>query len=275
MRMLGRGYRNTAMMRKLSALLLCIALPLPAAAQSHVVAQLGTAPLIGQVASTSDLQQDVRAQRTVFEAAGTGLGLTPEQFAIFARRIADRQVAYVTIPRHLDAMSWRSGGRVHVLRDVIIPAGTHGWEVDLVDHGQILALFIPNKCGNLSLLRRPAPALARSLPPQHVANVAPPPAPAPAAPATPAPVFAPAPVPESASTPAPYASLASSTGPAPSHHAKLWPLLLLPVIAFFAMHGHAGPIALTPSGTLPPVPQVPPVAAPSPPPAGCASPPPQ
>ncbi len=256
------------MLRKISALLLCIALPLPAAAQSHVIAQLGNAPLVGQVASTPALQNDVRNQRSVFEAAGNGLGLTPAEFAQFEQRISDRQVAYVTIPRHLDAMSWRSGNRVRVLRDVIIPAGTRGWEIDLVEHSQILALFIPNKCGNLSLLRRPLPALARAqqVPPK-VASANP--APAPPVP-SPAPVAA-TPMPAAAVTPAPYASLATSTGSAPAtHKAHLWPLLLLPVIAFFAMHGHSGPISFTPGAPVPVG-----VSAPTPPPAGCATPKPQ
>jgi hypothetical protein len=239
---------------------------LPAAAQSHVIAQLGTAPLVGQVASTSQLQNDVRRQRAIFEEAGTGLGLTPAEFVQFEQRIADRQLSYVTIPRHLDAMSWRTGSRVHVLRDVIIPADTHGWEVDVVEHGQILALFIPNKCGNLSLLRRPAPALARApqaAPVQAVANVAPPtPTPAPATPPPAAP--APAAAPVASPTPAPIAQLAASTGPA--HHPKLWPLLLLPLIGFIASHGHSGPISLTP-------PIAGPVGAPTPaPPAGCPQP---
>jgi hypothetical protein len=259
------------MTRKILALLLCVALPLPAAAQSHVIAQLGTAPLIGEVASTADLQTDVVRQHDVFEAAGVGLGLTPAEFARFEQRIADRQVAYVTIPRHLDAMSWRSAGRVHVLRDVIIPAGTHGWEVDLQEHDQIVALFIPNKCGNLSLLRRPAPAIARvphtAPATQVVSNTAPAATPAPAPSVAPAPPFVAAPA--ATPAPAPYASLATSTAPGPTtHHPRLWPLLLLPVIAFFASHGHgAGPVTLTPAGIVPPV-----AAAPSPPPAGCATP---
>ncbi|HLI97327.1 MAG TPA: hypothetical protein VKT72_14760 [Candidatus Baltobacteraceae bacterium] len=256
------------MLRKVSALVLCVALPLPAAAQSHVIAQLGNAPLVGQVASTSQLQNDLRSRRAVFEAAGTGLGLTPAEFAQFAQRIADRQVAYVTIPRHLNAMSWRSGDRVRVLHDVIVPAGTHGWEVDLVEQNEILALFIPNKCGNLSLLRRPTPALAAQMQAKvasaNVTPTLPPPMP------SPAPVIA-TPMPAPAATPAPYASLASSTGSAPAtHSAHLWPLLLLPVIAFFAMHGHSGPVSLTPAAPVPVG-----VSAPTPPPAGCPTPKPQ
>ena len=248
------------MMRKLLALLLCTALPMPAIAQTHVIAELGTAPLIGQVASTQQLQSDVSKQRAVFQAAGAGLGLTPAEFVQFSQRIADRQLSYVVIPRHLDAMSWRSGGRVHVLRDVVIPPHTMGWEVDLVEHDRIVALFIPNKCGNLSVLRKPAPHLARTAPVETAVAQAPSPAPAP--------TLAPAAAPPSApATPAPYTTVAMSTPAAPAHHFRAWPLLLLPIIALLASHGHSSP----PVGTAPLIPAVP--AAPTPAPvAGCPTP---
>lgn len=243
------------MLRRLLALVLCTALPLPALAQTHVIAELGTAPLIGQVASTQQLQNDVREQRAVFAEAGLGLGLTPAEFAQFQQRIQNRQLAYVTIPRHLDAMSWRSGGRIHVLHNVVIPARTRGWEVDVVEHGQILALFIPNKCGNLSLIRKPAPALAQAkTPPPQVAAAELTPAPSP----TPAPTVAPAATPApAAATPAPYQSVAATTGP--THHVRAWPLLLLiPIVAALASHG---------GGTsVPPVTSSPVIAAPPPPP---------
>lgn len=248
------------MMRKLLALLLCTALPLPALAQTHVIAELGTAPLIGQVASTQQLQNDVSKQRDIFESAGLQLGLTPAEFTQFERKIAQRRLTYVVIPRRLDAMSWRSGGRVHVLHDVEVPANTRGWEVDLREHNRILALFIPNKCGNLSLLRKPAPLLAQAAPQVKDVAIAPTPSPVPAPAATPVPAATPAVAP----TPAPYTSLAMSTSTAPVHHFRAWPLLLLPLIAMFVSHGHSGPVS------SPLVPALP--AAPTPPPAGCPTP---
>ena len=151
------------MKRKLLALLLCAALPLPAAAQTHVIAQLGTAPLIGQVASTRALRTDMRVQRAIFETAAIQLGLTPAEFLAIRSRIGSGEMTYVTIPRRLDAMSWRSGDRVHVLHDVLIPAKTMGWEIDLPEGENVLAVFIPNKCGNLSLLRKPAVHVARAV----------------------------------------------------------------------------------------------------------------
>ncbi len=257
------------MIRRILAALLCAALPAPALAQTHVVAELGTAPLIGQVASTQQLQADVTKQRALFAAAGSELGLTPSEYAQFEQRISDRQLAYVTIPRHLDAMSWRSGGRVHVLHDVVIPAGTRGWEVDLREPGRIVALFVPNKCGNLSILRRPAPAIARApqpvtATPAPIATLAPDAEPAVA-------VFAPKPAPALA----PYTSVAASTGSAPAHHFRAWPLLLLvPIVALLAAHGHSTAVSSSP--LMPAIPPAVPPPAPAPTPlpvVGCTPPP--
>lgn len=225
------------MVKRLLALVLCAALPLPALAQTHVIAELGSAPLIGQVSSTAQLQSDVRDQSALFAAAGSDLGLSPREYAAFAQRIAGGRLAYVTIPRHLDAMSWRSGTRVRVLHDVIIPANTKGWEIDLSEPGEIVALFIPNKCGNLSLVRRPVPLVASVMPVEK-----------PLAPAVvEAAQFAPTPAPAPVATPLPYANLALAQPPSPSHRTNAWPLLLLvPLIAMFASHGHSSPVGFSP-----------------------------
>ena len=243
------------------ALLLTFALPLPAFAQPHVIAQLGTAPLIGQIASTSQLQTDVQRQRHLFEAAGGKLGLTPDEYARFEQRIASKQLTYVTLPRHLDAMSWSSGGSVYVLHDVVIPAGTKGWEIDLREDTGVVALFIPARCGNLSIVRKPLPAIAQTAPKPAVVEAAATAQPAPtAAPATQVVAVPAAP----AATPPPYQSAAASTGPA--HHVRWWPLLLIPIAAFF-FHGGSSPStvpALTPVSSVAPTPQ--PVAGCTPPP---------
>lgn len=170
-------------------------------------------------------------------------------------------MTYVTIPRRLDAMSWRSGNRVHVLHDVLIPAKTMGWEVDLAEGGSVLAVFIPNKCGNLSLLRKPAVRVARAVKvlPASIAYAAPAPAPA----ATPVPTPAPTAIPTQAPMQVPLSNYAASTGPAAPHHFRAWPLMFLPIIAMFVSHGHAGPPAFAPAPVAP---------GSNPPPAGCPTP---
>jgi len=57
-------------------------------------------------------------------------------------------------------MTWSDAGRVYVIHDVTIPANTRGWEADLREPGAILAVFIPARCGNLSLVRRALPIVA-------------------------------------------------------------------------------------------------------------------
>jgi len=251
------------------AVLLSIATPMTAVAQPHVIAQLGTAPLIGRIASTPQLREDIRKEARLFELAGAKLGLTPAQYAQALSRINAGQLSYVTIPRHLDAMSWASAGHVYVLHDVVIPANTRGWETDLTTSGQLIALFIPARCGNLSIVRKPL---------MHVAQAAP-------AVVAPSPVVAPTPVPSTPSTsqmpavvlpqaapatPAPYESAAVAAAPV-THHVRLWPLLLLvPIVALFA--GHRGTTHVPAIGTTPKQ-APPPVSAPTPPPTGCTPPP--
>lgn len=248
-------------LRPLLASVLTLALPLPAFAQPHTIAQLGTAPLIGQITSTSQLKNDVSRQRRLFETAGTKLGLSAAEYAKFSARIAAGNLAYVTIPRHLDAMSWSSGGNVYVLHDVIVPRGTKGWEVDLQENDETVALFVPARCGNLSIVRRTRPHLAKAPAVKAVAAVPPPtPAPSPAPDAAPAFVAPPAPQ----ATPAPYAAVAQST---PSHHFRWWPLLLIPIAALLVNgHGGSGSTPAITTSTLPPPPAPP---APTPPPVGC------
>lgn len=250
-------------LRPLLACLLAIALPLPSAARPHVIAELGTAPLIGQISSTSQLKSDVSRERRLFATAGTKLGLSPKEYASFASRIAAGNLAYVTVPRHLDAMSWSSGGNVYVLRDVIVPAGTKGWEVDLQESDETVALFIPARCGNLSVVRRARPHIAKAPAVKAIAAVpTPTPVPSPvAAPAAPAFVAPQAPQ----ATPPPYASVAQST---PAHHFRWWPLLLVPVAAML-ISGHGGS-ANTPGITTSALPPPPTPVTPTPPPlVGC------
>lgn len=263
--------------RYFTAPLLALALTAPALADPHVIAELGSAPLIGQIDSTQSLQNDVARNEQLFEAAGAKLGLSSSEYEQVRDRIATSRVSYVTIPRHLDAMTWALNGRVKVLRDVIIPANTKGWEVDVKESGQIVAVFIPNKCGNLSVVRRPAPVVA-SLPTRvkgsHYAPPAKPVAMAPEQQPQPAPTEAP--VAESpaqtapAATPAPYTSIASNTPPAPaaaSGHHFPWFLLLVPVIALVGGHSGGGGGGIS-TATFPPGGG----GAPTPPPASCPTP---
>jgi hypothetical protein len=227
-----------------SLVALCAA---PALARPTVIAELGSAPLLGTSTSTAEMRARVARNEGIVSAAAVRLGLTAGEYAQFHAAIDESRVAWVTVPRHLDSMTWQAGGRVYALHDVIIPSGTHGWEVDVPSHGGVLALYMPAKCGNLSLVRRPVRAIAQhTIVPAHVAVVASP------APVPPPPVVvaaAPAP-PDDAPAPAAPAP-PSEFPPAPAAAAKHNALFLAPLLfGLAALSGGSGsgPIAAPPVG---------------------------
>jgi len=200
----------------------------PALAKPTVIAELGTAPLLGESTSTAQMQARVAHNEGVVSAAATRLGLSSGEYAQFREAVATSRVAWVTVPRHLDAMTWQGGGRVYVLHDVIIPAKTHGWEVDLPQrNGHVLALYMPAACGNLSLVRRAAPVIAAHAPLRRVAalKVAPVAAPIAAVAAVPPPAAVPNDAP--AAAPVQVAQAEFPPAAAGAHHAAFFlaPLL--------------------------------------------------
>ena len=155
------------------------AMGLPAIAQPIEIATLGRAPMMGQSTNPGELKANFHKNEALMRQAGLDLGLTREQYEQFRLALDVGKPNWVTVPRHLDAMTWQAGGQVHVLHDVIIPANQKGVEVDLQAGDKVIALFLPAKCGNLSVIRRAVPRVAtiRNFPVPHVAAVvAPPPA---------------------------------------------------------------------------------------------------
>ncbi len=135
----------------------------------------------------------------------------------------NQKPGWVTIPRHLDAMTWGGDGQAHAEFDVLIPAGINGWEVDLYEKNQIVHIYIPMICGNLSVLRTPRKQVAMRppLPPRHIFAPVPPP-PAPVAEIPPAPI-----VPQSVAQQIPPVA-----PPPVVHHPKLfWPIVGAAVLA--------------------------------------------
>jgi len=213
---------------------------LPAMAQPIEIATLGRAPVMGQSTSPAELQYNFKKNEAIMRQAGMGLGLTTEQYEQFRLALEVGKPNWVTVPRHLDAMTWASSGQVHVLHDVIIPANQKGVEVDLHSGDKIISLFLPAKCGNLSVIRRSIPHVAavRNFPVPHVAAVTMPQPPTTAVavvtPIEPAPLVAPA-------VPIPPVAVV--------HHG----LNLLPLAALlpFLVHGGGGGGTSTPgSGTV-------------------------
>jgi hypothetical protein len=226
----------------------------PAFAKTTVIAQLGTAPLLGTSSSTAQMRSRVARNEGVLSAAAAKLGLTPSQYAQFHAELMSSRTAYVTVPRHLDAMTWQGGGRVYALHDVVIPANTHGWEVDLpAANGRILALYMPALCGNLSLLNKMAPVVAHHtvrVPTRVAALTAAPPAPpVVAAPVAEAPAPAAVPNDEVAAPAAPViAQAAFPPVAAAAAHAGFLPFLVPLIAGAVALGGGSSPVAAAPGG---------------------------
>lgn len=199
----------------------------PALASPTYIASLGHAPLVGRIDSTGELKADMSRYDATFAKAARKLGLSDAQYKEF--KLASPTP--VILPRHLDAMTWSDGRNVKILYDVMIPANTVGWEVDLHSGNQILALLVPRRCGNLSLVIRQAPHIAQAPRPTAVA-----PAPAPPAPVPPPEEVAAAPVEQPEAVPAPAAAF-----PPPVKHASpLWLGGLIPLIFGIAGGGGGG-----------------------------------
>ncbi len=221
----------------------------PALAKTTVLSELGEAPLVGRpIQSTAELKQDFRDRAPIFAEAGEKLGMSPREYDRFRVAIETTTPPYVEIPRHLDAMTGYWAGSVHVLKDVLIPKHTYGWEVSIPERGTTLVVYVPNKCGNVSFIRRITPHVAaRKIVPAPVANIAPP-APVPVAVA---PAAAPAVVAPAAAAPVgselPIAAV--------SHGAGLLPYVgaaIIPFIPFFTSGG-GGSSSNTPSAAPAPL----------------------
>lgn len=219
----------------------------PALARPTVIAELGASPLLGTSTSTAQMRARVAHNEGIMSAAAAKIGLTTGEYAQFRAAIDSSRVAWVTVPRHLDAMTWQSGGTVYALHDVVIPAGTHGWEVDVPSHGHILALYMPAKCGNLSLVRKSAPVVAVRHPARVAAlKVVPPVA------AAPLPVAAPpADIPDDTPAPVPATVAVADFPPAVATHRPFFLAPLLFGLAALAGNG-GGPTQAAP--LPPPVP---------------------
>lgn len=229
--------------RSLALLIITLIIPQQALAHGYVIASLGHAPLIGPIASTGALQHQTPQEQDRFRRAAAALGLSASEYADFTRRLQQGYVSYVTLPRHLDAMSWSSGGQVYVERDVTIPADTRGWDVEVASREGEVSVLIPARCGNLSIVRHSVAGIAKVVPAQA------PPAPSPLEVAAAPPQEMPVAVEAEQYTPA-VAPIAAPAAPPVTHRAILWPFLAVALIGFgFNGHGAtSSPTALPVSG---------------------------
>ena len=170
----GGGY-SPHMMKVALALSLIVAtfIAAPAIAHPLVVANLSVDTLLpSPVRSDRALAHAYAAHRARFDDAARQLGFSSTERALVDETFASGRARFVTVPRHLDAMSEYRDGRVQVLRDVVIPANEHGYAVSLQEPHGVLTAYVPSTCGNLSYVRSPRRLVAAarvSAPAPHVA----------------------------------------------------------------------------------------------------------
>jgi hypothetical protein len=175
----------------------------PALSATTVIAELGSAPLLGQTETLAQLQVNVARNEDRLASAAALAGMTSEEFRTFRDAVQTVRPAWGLVPRHLSAMTWFDGSQVRVVHDVLIPADTYGFEYDESTANSRLRIFVPVACGNLSILRERI-VRAASIPPRREVSSRPvamnppmleTPPPAPATVASPATSAAPSPVP--------------------------------------------------------------------------------
>jgi hypothetical protein len=200
-----------------------------------------------QPVRVADVYSVTHDRASAYSEAAAKIGLTSREYAEFRQSLTDGGAIYVVLPRHIDAMAGihRRTGQVYALRNVVVPSGTMGWQVNLADGTTVL---IPRVCGNLSMNRGRAIAhrprvVAQRVQPKAVRGVAyVAPKPAVVAAVTPVTFEAPA---VAAPVSAPIAAVA-----AVASHASALPFfgLLAPIAASLGGGGgsHGGGTSFTP-----------------------------
>ncbi len=204
----------------------------PVQAQDRVVNDLSSGALLGEIASTPQLQETFARQDSVLAQASDEIGLTSSQYAQVRRAVASGTARYVELPRHIDAMSGLRRGHVFVVHNIRIPSGVYGWEVDVNEPNDVMQVYVPNRCGNISYVRVHRTQVMAMAPVHHVL------------PAQRVAAAIPIPSPVTIETPAPLPSVVALAAPeavAATHHLALIPWLIGGLIGgILVSHGGGG-----------------------------------
>lgn len=105
-----------------------------------------------QPVRVADVYAVTQDRSSAYKEAAAKIGLTTREYAEFRQALNDGGAIYVVLPRHIDAMAGihRRDKSVYALRNVVVPRGTMGWQVNLADGTSVL---VPQICGNLSMNR--------------------------------------------------------------------------------------------------------------------------
>jgi len=97
----------------------------------------------------------------LFSDAAERIGLTPREYHEFLADLLDGKAVYVRLPRRVDAMSGVRRGAVYAVHNAVMTQPVMGWRVRLADGNEV---YVPQVCGNISLLRHAAVAVAPASP---------------------------------------------------------------------------------------------------------------
>jgi len=107
--------------------------------------------------SSDDILAQTRDHSKLFSKAAARIGLTPAEYREFQASLLDGNAMYVRLPRRLDAMSANHRGSVYAVKNAVVTQPGMSWRVALAD-GNVV--YVPQICGNISLLRHAAVASA-------------------------------------------------------------------------------------------------------------------
>jgi hypothetical protein len=105
--------------------------------------------------SAEEVWNATREHPKLFSDAADRIGLTPAEYREFRQQLLDGKAVYVQLPRRLDAMSGARHGSVYAVKNAVMNKTIMGWRVPLSD-GNVV--YVPQICGNISLLRHAAVA---------------------------------------------------------------------------------------------------------------------
>ncbi|MBD5654650.1 MAG: hypothetical protein IAI50_05655 [Candidatus Eremiobacteraeota bacterium] len=108
-------------------------------------------------ASAEEVWNATKEHGQLFADAAKRIGLTPDEYREFRNSLLDGKAVYVRLPRRVDAMSGNRRGSVYAVHNAVMSQPVMGWRVQLADGNMV---YVPQACGNISLLRHAAIAAA-------------------------------------------------------------------------------------------------------------------
>ncbi len=105
--------------------------------------------------SPEEVWNATREHARLFSDAANRIGLTPAEYQEFRNSLLDGKAVYVRLPKRMDAMSGVRHGSVYAVHGAVINQSIMGWRVALADR---TVVYVPQVCGNISLVRNAAVA---------------------------------------------------------------------------------------------------------------------